>query len=494
MDVAVIIPLYNGERWIGATLESVLNQRLRANEIVVVDDCSDDRSLEVAASFPGVTVLKNPVKCAATARDHGLKRTRAEAVAFLDQDDLWSPTHLERLAALLEKHPEAPAVAAAKRHFSTSLAPVFDDDWPITSRVIDPWKNFPFGTVDPSQVLLRRETLDQTGGYLNQTPLVADVQLYLRASLENAFLESEAVTVGKRDHGDSLSNQLRNDGLDRYLESLLGCSEALERDRRKTCPGEGGFLDRRLELARTLRDLAASEKDADQALAVRSRNRLLRILGEEPEGFRRVILDNFAWFFHPYQNGTRRHRWLIALWSDLGDDPIDRLFGETLERMLAPLPILPRLKCLEAAGDWRQRRKLLIAWDRHRSQQRKLRWQGQGIDGDGWMRTPCHLELIPEFSRRGISLLLEIPPWLGTVGIEVDASSRFFRASLGPGRWRLRFPADAGLSRRIRFVSDAVAEIPGDGRLRSGRLVEVEEISKVSTIEWERVSCLDGMS
>ena len=60
MEISVIIPLYNGARWIERTLQSVLDQSLKATEIIVVNDELSDGSVNIVEVYPGVTVLKNP--------------------------------------------------------------------------------------------------------------------------------------------------------------------------------------------------------------------------------------------------------------------------------------------------------------------------------------------------------------------------------------------------------------------------------------------------
>ncbi|MCM1301140.1 MAG: glycosyltransferase family 2 protein [Alistipes senegalensis] len=110
MNISVIIPLYNKEREIGATLRSILAQTLPPTEIVVVDDGSTDRSAdivrEIATESPLVRLVPqaNAGECAA--RNRAIAETTGEYIALLDADDEWRPGFLQEIAALIEEFPD----------------------------------------------------------------------------------------------------------------------------------------------------------------------------------------------------------------------------------------------------------------------------------------------------------------------------------------------------------------------------------------------------
>lgn len=99
MLINVIIPTYNGEKTIKRAIESVLNQNGNWNiEILVCDDCSTDRTLEIAESYPNVKVFVNPYHTGGPnkGRNIGIKNATGDYIAFLDQDDEWLPNKLEK--------------------------------------------------------------------------------------------------------------------------------------------------------------------------------------------------------------------------------------------------------------------------------------------------------------------------------------------------------------------------------------------------------------
>jgi glycosyltransferase involved in cell wall biosynthesis len=92
--ISVIIPVYNGERYMAEALESVLAQDYRPLEIIVVNDGSSDRTEEIALSYPDVHYMRQTNGGAAAARNSGIKYSTGEYLAFLDADDLWTANKL----------------------------------------------------------------------------------------------------------------------------------------------------------------------------------------------------------------------------------------------------------------------------------------------------------------------------------------------------------------------------------------------------------------
>ncbi|MBS6559176.1 MAG: glycosyltransferase family 2 protein [Clostridiales bacterium] len=96
--VSIITPSYNTEKYIVATIESVLAQTYENWEMIIVDDCSTDATDEVIAQFndPRIVYIKNKKNSGAgISRNRALKRAKGKWIAFLDSDDLWKPTKLE---------------------------------------------------------------------------------------------------------------------------------------------------------------------------------------------------------------------------------------------------------------------------------------------------------------------------------------------------------------------------------------------------------------
>ena len=109
--VSVIVPVHNGERFLGAALESIRAQDYEPTEVIVVDDGSEDKSAEVARAFGGAQVVRQSENQGpAAARNEGLKRARGECSAFVDADDLLPATKLSKQVAYLLAHPNVGCV------------------------------------------------------------------------------------------------------------------------------------------------------------------------------------------------------------------------------------------------------------------------------------------------------------------------------------------------------------------------------------------------
>lgn len=107
---SVVIPVYNNRETIVRTIESALAQTLPPLEIIVVDDGSTDDSATSAQNIFGdkIRVICFPEnRGPSAARNAGIEAVQGTHIAFLDADDYWLPEKLERMATVLETHPEA---------------------------------------------------------------------------------------------------------------------------------------------------------------------------------------------------------------------------------------------------------------------------------------------------------------------------------------------------------------------------------------------------
>ncbi len=106
--ISVIMPVYNVEQFVGATIESVLAQTFDDFELLIVDDRGPDGSMAVCARYddPRIRFLRNPQnRGLAGARNTGIRNARGELLAFLDSDDLWEPRKLALHVAHLDARP-----------------------------------------------------------------------------------------------------------------------------------------------------------------------------------------------------------------------------------------------------------------------------------------------------------------------------------------------------------------------------------------------------
>lgn len=106
--ISVVIPCFNAAPYISAAIQSALAQDWPDLELVVVDDGSSDGSAElVQCMFPTVTLIRQANQGVAIARNSGIANAQGEWIAFLDADDIWLPSKLQRQWALLQATPGA---------------------------------------------------------------------------------------------------------------------------------------------------------------------------------------------------------------------------------------------------------------------------------------------------------------------------------------------------------------------------------------------------
>jgi len=258
MSVSVVIPLYNGEPWIKEALDSVLAQSLQPKEIVVVDDGSTDRSPDLVRMYQGVKLVPNEGKGSSMARNVGLRYVSASYVAFLDQDDVWHPSHLRTLVDTLENEPAANSAVATASCFS-GASPNYDVNGGPVSH-FDPWSRYPFtiGVEGPSVAVHRTSILPTVGLWEECATGMGDALLFLKLAVLHPLLRVADRTVGKRIHASQQWLQVRELGV-AYLGYRYSVMLRALDFRRSLSPEDPELPQyvRRLEALRTLQKLTA---------------------------------------------------------------------------------------------------------------------------------------------------------------------------------------------------------------------------------------------
>jgi glycosyltransferase involved in cell wall biosynthesis len=170
--VSVVIPVFNGERFLAEAIESALAQSYARMEVVVVDDGSTDRSAEIARSYP-VSYLHQENGGVAAARNRGIEAARGELLSFIDQDDLWLPRKLERQVAALEADGGAGICSC---RFEMFLEP---------GHMLPDWADETFlegshRTPQVGTLLVRSEVFDEVGTFDTSYAAANDTDWFLR--------------------------------------------------------------------------------------------------------------------------------------------------------------------------------------------------------------------------------------------------------------------------------------------------------------------------
>jgi len=223
-EVSVVIPTYNSARYLPAAIESVLVQTFKDHEILVVDDGSTDDTPRIVDPFrPAVRYLRQPNRGVAAARNRGLAESRGRYVAFLDADDTWLPTKLEKQTRALA---EAPSIRASYSAFF-----VVDEDLRILGVRRGPAPTslltalLTQGNVVGSicTVLCERPLFDLAGGFDPALSQCADWDMWVRLALGTEFLYLDEPLATYRQHSTNMSRnvaRLEHDSL-RLLEAAF---------------------------------------------------------------------------------------------------------------------------------------------------------------------------------------------------------------------------------------------------------------------------------
>lgn len=209
--ISVVVPAFNRERVLAATLESLLNQTARAREIIVVDDGSTDDSAGVAESFgPPVRVIRQDNRGPGAARNAGFRAATGEFIHFFDSDDLAMPNkHAAQLAALETTGADIACGPWIKGRFdSLGFQP---EDLVLQQQglpTLDPVKALLSDwSIVPQACLFRRGIVEAAGGFPEDLKIAEDQLMFLRCLLAGARLahSPDTLTLYRTDGDDKLT-------------------------------------------------------------------------------------------------------------------------------------------------------------------------------------------------------------------------------------------------------------------------------------------------
>jgi glycosyltransferase involved in cell wall biosynthesis len=200
MRVSIVMPLHDGARYVGEALASVFAQTRAPDEVVVVDDGSRDDGPAIAARHPGVRCVRQANAGCASARNRGVAEADGDAIAFIDQDDVWLPQHLARMVEVLERDPGIGFVACAIDNF---LSPELDAPPPGVDAAMLAVPQHGMGT---NTLVARRGLFARIGPFDPTMVPVDDSEWLLRAvDAGTRFVHLDSPTVRRRIHASNQS-------------------------------------------------------------------------------------------------------------------------------------------------------------------------------------------------------------------------------------------------------------------------------------------------
>ena len=191
MDIkfSIVIPLYNKENYVLNTLNSIFKQTFSNYEIIIVNDASTDNSLQLVKELNDkrIRIIENKENLGLSAtRNAGISHAKNDYIAFLDADDCWHTTFLERIASLIEEFPDEGVFATfyEENFKGKRLSPKIKiaNHKKGTSFLITDFFELNVGRLILTQscLVVKKEVLENINGYDATVTFAEDIEFYIR--------------------------------------------------------------------------------------------------------------------------------------------------------------------------------------------------------------------------------------------------------------------------------------------------------------------------
>lgn len=235
--ISVIIPAYNRAPVLPRAIDSVLAQTHAADEIIVIDDGSTDKTQQLIENqYPQIKYFSQKNKGVSAARNSGIKAASENWVCLLDSDDSWQANKLEKQIEAITKHAEF-------------LICHTNETWYRDEKVLNQQKKhekrgghifqhcLPLCAISPSSVMINKSLFDEVGLFDEDLPACEDYDMWLRICCQHPVLFiNEALTNKFGGHDDQLSRQ--HWGMDRFriiaLEKCIQSNNLNDDDKQAT--------------------------------------------------------------------------------------------------------------------------------------------------------------------------------------------------------------------------------------------------------------------
>ncbi|HPT07381.1 MAG TPA: glycosyltransferase [Candidatus Omnitrophota bacterium] len=238
---SVILPVYNGQEYVRASVESVLSQEFSDFEFIIWDDASSDASVSIISEYRDARIrfFRNEQNCSLfPTLNKALLQARGAFVKLWCQDDVMETFCLKEFAEFFHAHPHVPMVYCDVHVIGPrgdTIAPLKDD---ATPEIIDPWLStqllFYYGSIpgNIANVALSRKIFDEVGFFNEKLLLSGDFEKWIQISEKHALGKISKPLVRLRSHRNQLSKAFQS-GLIFMQEEYLLC-EIL---RKRLAPG-----------------------------------------------------------------------------------------------------------------------------------------------------------------------------------------------------------------------------------------------------------------
>ncbi len=228
--VSVLMPVYNARRYVAEAVESILAQTFDDFELLIVDDGSTDRSLNILKKYASmdarIHLVSRPNTGYVVALNEMIKRAQGEFIARMDADDISLPDRFKKQVEFLRNHPRVGVVGGAyelidDRGRLLTIRRLFNDNARIQDRLLSGDTHL----AHPS-VMMRRSLLQQVGGYDASLMPTEDLDLWLRLGEITELANLPDILIRYREHIASISTWQQGRP---WLEKREACRRAWQR-------------------------------------------------------------------------------------------------------------------------------------------------------------------------------------------------------------------------------------------------------------------------
>lgn len=219
--VSVIIPVFNGEKYIAEAIESVLNQTYQNYEIIFIDGNSTDKTPIIAQSYPQIRYFLQNSQGITNGYNEGIDEAKAELITFLSCDDIWTHDKLKIQVNYMIDNPEI--------QYSVGKVKLFleEGNLPPSGFKTELLEGDHIGII-PETLMVRKNVFQQVGKFNPEFTVAFDTDWFARcqdAKIPMTIIDK--VVLYKRIHNNNVS--LNNRNFDQYLLKIL--RESIHRKR-----------------------------------------------------------------------------------------------------------------------------------------------------------------------------------------------------------------------------------------------------------------------
>lgn len=205
--ISVVMSVYNGGRYLGDSVASILKQTYKNFEVIIINDGSTDESLDILTEYlrkdNRIAIINQQNSGLSNSLNRGIELSRSNLIARMDADDIAEPTRLEEQVNFIDQNPQVVVLGTAFLLFGGNIKSKIVT-MPATNKTIRKNLPFRFCLCHPT-VMFRRKTIVDAGGYQGTGPC-QDLELWLRLSRNKTlqFANLEKPLLKYRIHQDQI--------------------------------------------------------------------------------------------------------------------------------------------------------------------------------------------------------------------------------------------------------------------------------------------------